>query len=152
MVFYSTDLIKRMKAHYCTTLSHVSLSVLDPQLDKPLQDLFVTPQIYRVVIEADGKRINTHQVNTYKDLFYSGEEELNRHIFLRGEPGEGKSTFAAKLVLDWCNEYRSPSTHPEKGAFNDLEILSQFNALFFYRIKKFRRSEDVTEINKITNN
>ncbi|KAH3897481.1 uncharacterized protein LOC127864605 [Dreissena polymorpha] len=142
------ELIKRMKAHYCETLSHVSLSVLDPQLDKPLQDLFVIPNIYRVVIEADGKRTNKDQIYKYKDLFHSGEEVLNRHIFLQGEPGVGKSTFAAKLVLDWCNEDRSFSTNPEMGAFDDLETLRQFNVLFFIALRNSGDQTDVTEMIK----
>ncbi|KAH3709315.1 hypothetical protein DPMN_068777 [Dreissena polymorpha] len=116
------DLIERLKTYCIDTLSHVSLSVLDPGHDKPIKDIYVTPKRHRVVIQKNGVHTKVDQIHKYKYIFNNGDT-LNRRIFLQGEPGMGKLTFAAKLVLDCCNQSNPSSETSTEVNFDDVETL-----------------------------
>ncbi|KAH3823146.1 hypothetical protein DPMN_124945 [Dreissena polymorpha] len=59
----------------------------------------------------------------------------------------GKTTVAAKLVLDWCNAQNGPpSFHGENSAFADIATLKQFKCVFFIKLGDHSGTSDVTEI------
>ena len=79
-------------------------------------------------IEKDGKRVKQEQIYKYRDCFCG---EFKR-IYLQGEPGSGKSFFAAKLVHDWCNVYAPIVQSTKKQImFGDVDTLQKFRFLFF---------------------
>ncbi|KAH3798121.1 hypothetical protein DPMN_151711 [Dreissena polymorpha] len=88
------DLRRRLVEHYNDNASSVPLSVLDQSLDKRITDIFATPKIHRIEIAKDGKRVKKEQVLTYKEIFYTNDTKSNRRIYVQGEPGSGKLTFA----------------------------------------------------------
>ncbi|KAH3795540.1 hypothetical protein DPMN_149094 [Dreissena polymorpha] len=102
-----TDFFKRLKKHYTDKLSTVPLSPLYPSGDKNISTFYATPLINRISQNEDGKDEGKHQIRRYRDILFTGKKE-NRQAILQGEAGMGKSTFAAKLVLDWCNARKSP--------------------------------------------
>ncbi|KAH3858568.1 hypothetical protein DPMN_101196 [Dreissena polymorpha] len=82
-----------------------------PSGDESLNKLYAAPSICRKAENSDGEK---DTVSTYKEIFYTGEK-LNKRIFLQGEAGMGKTTFATKSILDWCNQVEASSLLPEKS-------------------------------------
>ncbi|KAH3857190.1 hypothetical protein DPMN_099793 [Dreissena polymorpha] len=142
------DLRCRLVDHYRETVSYVPLSSLYPSLDKHVQDVYVSPKLHRIKIENDGRRTKQEQICSYKDCFNRGDN-LSRRIYLQGEPGSGKSTFAFKLVNEWCNIHL-PSTESTKETtmFVDVETLKKFKFLFFISLRDSRHQKDVMQMIK----
>ncbi|KAH3788645.1 hypothetical protein DPMN_166792 [Dreissena polymorpha] len=134
--------------HYNDTSSNVPLSNLDQSLDKRITDIYSTPNIHRIEIKKDGKRVKREQALEYKHIFYTGVIS-NRRIYVQGEPGSGKSTFSAKLVHDWSHGIQLSSATPsETTAFNDVSTLQKFKFLFLITLRDSRGQTDVTEMIK----
>ncbi|KAH3717214.1 uncharacterized protein LOC127856046 [Dreissena polymorpha] len=142
------DLLSRLVEYYRDTVSYVPLSTLNHSLDKHVQDVYVTPKIHRINIENDGRRTKQEQILTYRDCFCRSDH-LSRRTYLQGEPGSGKTSFAAKLVYDWCNVH-GPSTESEKEqtTFGDVDILHNFKFLFFISLRDSRNHTYVTHMIK----
>ncbi|XP_052219435.1 uncharacterized protein LOC127836851 isoform X2 [Dreissena polymorpha] len=143
------DFRRRLVEHYNDTSSNVPLSVLDQSLDKRITDIYATPKMHRFDIASDGKRVKKEQVLTYKELFYTDDTKSYRRIYVQGEPGSGKSTFAAKLVYDWCDENRPSTAAPNKNAsFDDVLIIQKFQFIFFLWLGESRGQTEVTHMIK----
>ncbi|XP_052285449.1 uncharacterized protein LOC127881542 isoform X11 [Dreissena polymorpha] len=141
-----TDLLKRLVNHYRDTVCYVPLSTLDPSLNKHIHDVYATPKIHRMKIENDGRRTQQEEILTYKDCFYRGDN-LCRRTYLQGEPGSGKTSFAAKLVDDWCNVHESSNeSTKEQTAFVDVDTLHKFKFLFFISLRDSREQTHVTHM------
>ncbi|KAH3718170.1 hypothetical protein DPMN_060969 [Dreissena polymorpha] len=96
-------------------------------------------------IEKDGKRVKQEQIYKYRDCFCG---EFKR-IYLQGEPGSGKSFFAAKLVHDWCNVYAPIVQSTKKQImFGDVDTLQKFRFLFFISLRDSREQTHVTQMIK----
>ncbi|KAH3811700.1 hypothetical protein DPMN_140115 [Dreissena polymorpha] len=166
-----SDLRQRLMQHYNDTTCNVPLSNLDLSLDKQITDMYATPKIHRIKIEKDGKRVKTKELLlTYKEIFCK-DDRSNQRIYIQGEPGRGKSTFAVKLVYDWCNENQPLSTPTENPtfeyslilpnenqlssaapeniqAFSDCSTLQKFKFVFFITLRDSRDQTDVTQMIK----
>ncbi|KAH3826250.1 hypothetical protein DPMN_128146 [Dreissena polymorpha] len=141
-----TDLLKRLVNHYRDTVCYVPLSTLDPSLNKHIQDVYATPKIRRMKIENDGRRTQQEKILTYKDCFYRGDH-LCRRTYLQGEPGSGKTSFAAKLLDDWCNMHESLNeSTKEQTAFVDVDTLHKFKFLFFISLRDSREQTHLTHM------
>ncbi|XP_052285459.1 uncharacterized protein LOC127881542 isoform X24 [Dreissena polymorpha] len=139
------DLLKRLVNHYRDTVCYVPLSTLDPSLDKHVQDVYATPKIHKMKIENDGRRTQQEQILTYRDCFYRGDH-LSRRTYLQGEPGSGKTSFASKLVHDWCNVHEPSTESKEQTAFGDVYTLHEFKFLFFISLRDSREQTHVTHM------
>ncbi|KAH3880981.1 hypothetical protein DPMN_004904 [Dreissena polymorpha] len=105
--------------------------------------------MHRFDIASDGKRVKKDQVLKYKELFYTDDTKSNRRVYVQGEPGSGKSTFAAKLVHDWCDENRPSMAAPNKNAsFDDVLIIQNFQFIFFLSLGESRGQTKVTHMIK----
>ncbi|KAH3768574.1 hypothetical protein DPMN_169790 [Dreissena polymorpha] len=93
------DFQRRLKQYYLDNLRHVPVSPWVPNHDKYLMEIYFTPEIHQIVAEKDGKKLKAGQMFKYNDIFQI-YLKTKKHVFLQGEPGKGKTTFAAKLVLD----------------------------------------------------
>ncbi|KAH3728815.1 hypothetical protein DPMN_054777 [Dreissena polymorpha] len=97
-------------------------------------------------IENDGRRTQQEEILTYKDCFYRGDH-LCRRTYLQGEPGSGKTSFAAKLVDDWCNVHESSNeSTKEQTAFVDVDTLHNFKFLFFISLRDSKEQTHVTHM------
>ncbi|XP_052272018.1 uncharacterized protein LOC127872720 isoform X2 [Dreissena polymorpha] len=142
------DLRRRLIEHYNDNSSFVPLSILNESLDKRITDIYASPKIHRIDIKKDGSRKIEEPVNFYKEMFYK-HDHSNRRIYVQGEPGSGKSTFAAKLVHDWCHKYQPLLTVPNKNtAFNDLMTIQTFKFLFFISLRNVRGQKDISQMIK----
>ncbi|XP_052247743.1 uncharacterized protein LOC127855890 [Dreissena polymorpha] len=104
------DFLGRLKGYYKKKLEMLPVSPIWYGREKSIMDIFVPIQFHRVAIEKNGSRRNTEQkVDTYKEMFYKNTT-LRDRVSIQGDPGMGKTTFLAKLVLDWCD---SDSKDPE---------------------------------------
>ncbi|KAH3811761.1 hypothetical protein DPMN_140176, partial [Dreissena polymorpha] len=143
------DLRQRLILLYNDKTCFVPLSTLNQSLDKRITDIYATPKLHQIKIEKDGKHVKTETlVLTYKELFYT-DDKSNQRIYVQGEPGRGKSTFAVKLVHDWCNEHQPSSTASIKStAFEDKLTIQKFKLLFFIALRDSRKQTDVTQMIK----
>ncbi|KAH3794909.1 hypothetical protein DPMN_148449 [Dreissena polymorpha] len=132
--------------HYDDKTCNVPLSMLDDSLEKRITDVYASPKLHQIKIEKDGKRVKHVQVLTYKELFYT-DDKSNQRIYIQGEPG--KSTFAVKLVHDWCKQNQTASAAPiENAAFGDLLTIHKFKLLFFITLRNSREKKGVAEMIK----
>ncbi|XP_052233311.1 uncharacterized protein LOC127846175 [Dreissena polymorpha] len=139
------ELRRRLIKHYTDNTQYVSVM---QNHDISLMEIYATPAIHRVDTKKDGKRKKSEPVFTYKGMFYI-EHESKQRIFIQGEPGKGKSTFASKLVLDWCNECISARGPTEKDTdFSDTETLKVFKFVFYIALRDSRNQRKVTDMIK----
>ncbi|KAH3803165.1 hypothetical protein DPMN_156866 [Dreissena polymorpha] len=102
--------------------------------EKSIMDIFVPIQFHRVAIEKIGSRRDTEQkVETYKDMFYK-DTTLSDRVSIQGDPGMGKTTFLAKLVLDWCGSDSSKVSKTSSN-FRDVETLQNFRFVFYIKFR-----------------
>ncbi|XP_052267313.1 uncharacterized protein LOC127869070 isoform X2 [Dreissena polymorpha] len=139
------DFVGRLKHHYKRKLSHVSISTLLPSGDESLNKIYAAPAICRVVESSGGKKTEI-PITTYKEILCTGEsEKINKCIFLQGEAGMGKSTFASKLVLDWCNQGGELTS---SETFVDANTLQEFKLALLITLRDSVCERDVTNMIK----
>ncbi|KAH3811686.1 uncharacterized protein LOC127833603 [Dreissena polymorpha] len=165
------DLRQCLIQYYDDTTCNVPVLTFDNSLDKRITDVYATPKIHRINIEKDGQRVKEERILAYRDIFYTNNTS-NKRIYIQGEPGRGKSTFAVKLVHDWCYEkpplsaitsenislsnrliwrdenLLSPSAPINIQAFEDRVTLQKFKFLFFITLRDSRDQTDVTQMIK----
>ncbi|KAH3864655.1 hypothetical protein DPMN_027678 [Dreissena polymorpha] len=108
-----------MKKFYNDNLSHVPISPLNDNVDEKLLDLYMPPKIFSMCKDKVTFTQKNKRVTKYKDVFQT-DSKMNRRIFLQGEAGSGKTTFLAKLALEWC---KSTSSHMESSKNTDLKAI-----------------------------
>ncbi|XP_052245526.1 uncharacterized protein LOC127854502 [Dreissena polymorpha] len=139
------DFLSRLIDHYRDTVICVPLSTLNPSLDIKIQDIYAKPKIHKMKIEKDGKHVKQEQIYKYIDCFCGGF----RRIYLQGEPGSGKSYFAAKLVHDWCNVHAPiEKSTKEQMMFGDVDTLQKFRFLFLISLRDSREQTHATQMIK----
>ncbi|XP_052259494.1 uncharacterized protein LOC127863864 isoform X2 [Dreissena polymorpha] len=140
------DFVRRLKQHYNLTMSHVSISTLLPSGDEFLYKIYATHAICRIV-ESNGGNKTENPITTYKEILCRGEyEKLHKRIFLQSEAGMGKTTFACKLVLDWCNPEGSLSSISK--TFGDANTLQDFKLVLLITLRDSVCERDVTNMIK----
>ncbi|XP_052237824.1 uncharacterized protein LOC127849145 [Dreissena polymorpha] len=128
------DFLGRLIEYYKKTLKMVPVSPFWSGREKSIKDIFVPIQLNRVAIEKNGSRRETEQkVDTYKDMFYK-DNTLSDRVSIQGNPGMGKTTFLAKLVLDWCDTVSSKDPGPS-SCFGDLETLHNFRFVLHIKLR-----------------
>ncbi|KAH3723536.1 hypothetical protein DPMN_049326 [Dreissena polymorpha] len=141
----------------------VPVSMLDPDIDVPLERIYVPPSIKALKrgqgdihggSEMDKSLTMESKVNCYKELLHRDGNPVNT-IYIQGDPGCGKTTFSTKLVLDWCNAHSENCTNTEKEIaikastseetsqlvpFSDLGTLRDYALLFFVSLRDYSGS------------
>lgn len=109
------------------------ISPLNPERDSDLMRFYVAPVIRKI---PRGTAEETTEIKSYNELFFP-QKPLHT-IYLHGEAGIGKSTFATKVVMDWCESSRNetPNKSSKTDYFQDKEHLSCFEYLFFLPLKE----------------
>ena len=102
-------------------------------------DSLNVPDIFTpVVLIGDLIGDNKETLESYKDLFYK-EGVLQKKIILLGKAGTGKTTFCKHLADIWCN----PTS---KRQFDDVDVLQQFQFLFYVSFRFAEKHETVLEM------
>ncbi|XP_052229126.1 uncharacterized protein LOC127843272 isoform X2 [Dreissena polymorpha] len=127
------DFVRRLKQHYNFTMSHVSISPLLPSGDEFLYKIYAAHAICQIV-ESNGGNKTENPITTYKEILCRGvHEKLHKRIFLQGEAGMGKTTFACKLALDWCNPGGALSSISK--TFGDANTLQEFKLVLLITLR-----------------
>ncbi|XP_052241974.1 uncharacterized protein LOC127852175 isoform X4 [Dreissena polymorpha] len=139
----------------------VPVSMLDPDIDVPLERIYVPPSIKELKRGQDDRQGGSKtdktstmksNVNSYKELLHRDGNPFNT-IYIQGNPGCGKTTFATKLVLDWCKAHSENGASTKKigtvtsrgkasnqTGFSDLDTLRDYTFLFFVSLRDYSGS------------
>ncbi|XP_052234140.1 NLR family CARD domain-containing protein 4-like isoform X2 [Dreissena polymorpha] len=137
------EMLKILKTHYKRKLSNLTFSPLNDSVAAPLDDFYMQPNI-QLMKKDKGCFIKTGtQILLYKNLF-SKDSKLNQQtVFIQGEAGSGKSTFLARLVMDWCD-----SPKRSDNFFQDLKTLKDYKFIFLVTLRNSVQEFNIEEIIK----
>ncbi|XP_052245612.1 uncharacterized protein LOC127854590 [Dreissena polymorpha] len=157
------ELLRAMMKHYAKTLSHVTTSPLNDWVQARLDDIYMPPDL-QLMKKVKGSFIKTGtQITEYMNVFLTDGEQ-SRHTFIQGEAGSGKSTFLAKLIMDWCSASTRKSVEAFSTAetnsgdhdsrlkcdhfFKDLKILTSYKFIFHVTLRDSLHEFDILEMIK----
>ncbi|KAH3780655.1 hypothetical protein DPMN_158474 [Dreissena polymorpha] len=159
------EMLGALTKYYRKRFCHINIFPLDDWAEEKLLDIYMPPNI-QFMAKAGGYFKKTgKQVLKYENIFLSPTKP-NQQIFIQGEAGYGKSTFLAKLVMDWCtitSEQSAETTLPiddkttrlssntqmrYSNVFDDLTSLKDFTYVFHVTL---RESVGQFEIEKMIN-
>ena len=86
--------------------------------------------------------IDDKKLGSYWEMFYK-DDELQGRVFLLGKAGEGKTTFSKHLTDVWCK----PTITLQ---FTHVEVLQQFQFLFYVSCRFATEHETLSEMKKRT--
>ncbi|XP_045192113.2 uncharacterized protein LOC123548695 [Mercenaria mercenaria] len=163
-------LVTMYQNHYVKT----SISPLKLQNDFiNIKEVYVTPEM---VIEGNINTYestptensldipNTRTVHQYRDIFQTNCEKQHKTIYILGNAGTGKSTFAKMMIQNWCSAVNEDnpndkSEDPDESdsaylmqwlAVNDENIneMKNYEFLFFVPLQRMSGLADITEMIK----
>ncbi|KAH3783237.1 hypothetical protein DPMN_161170 [Dreissena polymorpha] len=157
------ELLRAMMKHYAKTLSHVTTSPLNDWVQERLYDIYMPPDLQLMKKDKGSFMKAGTQITEYRNVFLT-DGEPSRHMFIQGEAGSGKSTFLAKLVLDWCSANTTQSVEPLPPAlttsfdgdsswkltklFKDLKTLTSYKFIFHVTLRDFVQDFEILEMIK----
>lgn len=118
------------------------LSPLMPNIDARLVKFYVPSKIVRVSYDLDKAKDIGKQIHTYKKLFKDRRNQ-SASLYLQGEPGSGKSTFALKLILDWCGAQSDEASDESVRIFGDLRSLKYFDFAFYIKLRNEKDTKNI---------
>ncbi|KAH3770600.1 uncharacterized protein LOC127843703 [Dreissena polymorpha] len=137
------ELIEGMKKLYNDKLYYVTVSPFDDSSGEKLRDVYMPPKILEMCKEIKTFKKTEKQVNTYKGVFLT-DNTVNPRIFIQGEAGSGKTTFLAKLALDWCEGvHGSSASDNSKIIFADFDALQRYEYVFHITLRNSKNQCDV---------
>ncbi|KAH3824832.1 hypothetical protein DPMN_126685 [Dreissena polymorpha] len=142
-------MLRGLTAHYDTKLSYVTTSPLNCVHEK-LRDIYMPPKLLLMTKDKQSFKKTGMQIKNYENMFLKHAKE-NHKTFIQGEAGTGKSTFLAKLVMDWCRiklekQLKTKIAHTDTQTnyasfFNDSWSLHRYSFVFHITLRN-----SVTEI------
>ncbi|KAH3780481.1 hypothetical protein DPMN_158297 [Dreissena polymorpha] len=96
-----SEILGALTKYYRKRFCHVNIFPLDDWAEEQLLDIYMPPNIQLMAKEKGVFKKTGVQILKFKNIFLS-DTKPNQHIFIQGEAGYGKSTFLAKLIIDWC--------------------------------------------------
>ncbi|KAH3890870.1 uncharacterized protein LOC127853277 [Dreissena polymorpha] len=157
------EMLRTMMNHYAKTLSHVSTSPLNDWVQACLDDIYMPPNVQLMKNDKGSFMKTGTQITEYRSVFLTNGKP-SRHTFIQGEAGSGKSTFLAKLVLDWCSTNSTKSVEPLPTAltnsadgdstwirtnfFKDLETLISYMFIFHVTLRDSVQEFEISDMIK----
>ncbi|XP_072022082.1 uncharacterized protein [Amphiura filiformis] len=93
------DIAKKLRKHY---LGHICKKQVYPWGGEWMDfDQIYIPVTIDRNVGPKAKPIK-ESLESYEELFKIEEDEVSRRFLLVGDPGQGKSSFCAKVAHDWC--------------------------------------------------
>ncbi|XP_052226469.1 uncharacterized protein LOC127841588 [Dreissena polymorpha] len=147
------DMLGDLTKYYRKRFSHINIFPLDDWAEEKLLDIYLPPNIQLMAKEKGYFKKTGEHILKYENIFLS-DTEPNQQIFIQGEAGYGKSTFLAKLVMDWCtitSEQSAEMTLPiddkttrfsshthmrYSNVFDDLTSLKDFTYVFHVTLRE----------------
>ncbi|XP_052225970.1 uncharacterized protein LOC127841290 isoform X3 [Dreissena polymorpha] len=147
------DMLGDLTKYYRKRFSHINIFPLDDWAEEKLLDIYMPPNIQLMAKERGYFKKTGEHILKYEHIFLS-DTEPNQQIFIQGEAGYGKSTFLAKLVMDWCtitSEQSAETTLPlddnttrfssytqmrYTNVFDDLTSLKDFKFVFHVTLRE----------------
>ncbi|KAH3781007.1 uncharacterized protein LOC127841945 isoform X1 [Dreissena polymorpha] len=139
------EMLGALMIHYDRTLSHFPSSPLNDWFHARLDDVYMPPNMLLMEKKEGSFKKTQTQITKYQNV-------LNQQTFIQGEAGSGKSSFLAKLVMDWCGiakttqtrepvmiqetNYAKSDTRANKSTFfDDLTSLKSYKFVFYITLR-----------------
>ncbi|XP_052819634.1 uncharacterized protein LOC128245491 [Mya arenaria] len=141
----------RLANHYQDTLGDLPIAPLLPNRDVKLNQLYVVPKIverkHRNFVKKEQEdNIRTMDVSSFSDIFYHQNIGFHRNVYLVGEPGMGKTSFARKCALEWSNRCLSTEQKSDGNSFKDVDFFENFSFLFYITLRDSCQICDLTRM------
>ncbi|KAH3783146.1 hypothetical protein DPMN_161074 [Dreissena polymorpha] len=161
----SKEMLGDLTKHYSKRFCHVNTFPLDDWVEEKLLDIYMPPNIKLMDKERGFFKKTNEQILTYQHMFLL-DTKPNQQVFIQGEAGSGKSTFLAKLVMDWCKitseqsletmmpmddkttSVNSNTQMRDTNVFDDLTSLKDFKFVFHVQLRESVDQFDIAKIIK----
>ncbi|XP_045163453.2 uncharacterized protein LOC123527829 [Mercenaria mercenaria] len=108
--------------------SSIPLSPLFEEIDTPLLDFYVMPDMFTCVRKERTK------IQSLKEVFFKQEEKCNE-IYITADAGFGKTAFSKRLVMTWCQAQRPDDSNDRYFSQEDISAMKCFDFLFLVSLR-----------------
>ncbi|XP_053378903.1 uncharacterized protein LOC123526359 isoform X2 [Mercenaria mercenaria] len=129
------DLIEFYRKYYST----IPVAPLVEEHDVPLTDFYVQPPLSSIDVrrmfgqfQELPKRTPIH---SYRDVFLREDGELYKEVYVTANPGVGKTSFAKKICMTWCEAHRSTGMLERTFKSEDIDMMKTFEFLFMVSLR-----------------
>ncbi|XP_045162817.2 uncharacterized protein LOC123527432 [Mercenaria mercenaria] len=134
------DLIEFYRKYHNTIL----VAPLVEELDVPLCEFYVQPPLTSLNVRkmyGISKQHTKTPVNSYHDLFFHGDDNIYQHIFVKANAGVGKTSFAKRICMTWCQAHNPVESLKTKFKQEDVDALRKYDLLFLLSLRNQDPSE-----------
>ncbi|XP_053379637.1 uncharacterized protein LOC128548536 [Mercenaria mercenaria] len=133
------DLRRDLIMFYMSEHSTLPLSPLLEENDAALVKFYSPPVM--VNIEAGSIADDScKKIDSYKELFFE-DSDLCKNLYIISDAGYGKTSFAKRLVMAWCQAHEPKSEYAGFFEVNDLETVKMFDFVFFISLRGYSEVE-----------
>ncbi|XP_053378826.1 uncharacterized protein LOC128548332 [Mercenaria mercenaria] len=129
------DLIKFYRKYY----SNIPVSPLVEEHDVPLTEFYVQPPLTSIDIQRKFGHCQEFpkktSIHSYRDVFFRGDGELYKDIYITANAGVGKTSFAKKICMTWCQAHRPTETLEQTFKSEDINSMKTFEFLFMVSLR-----------------
>ncbi|XP_053378822.1 uncharacterized protein LOC123526329 [Mercenaria mercenaria] len=129
------DLIKFYRKYY----SNIPVSPLVEEHDVPLTDFYVHPPLTSIDMQRKFGQCQDFpkkaSIHSYRDVFLRGDGELYKDIYITANAGVGKTSFAKKICMTWCQAHRPTEMVEQTFKSEDINSMKTFEFLFMVSLR-----------------
>ncbi|XP_053384155.1 uncharacterized protein LOC123536123 [Mercenaria mercenaria] len=129
------DLISFYRKHHST----IPISPLVEEHDFPLTEFYVQPQLTSIDIQKRFGQLEQYQrrtpIHSYHDLFCQGDGEFSKDIYVVAKAGVGKTSFAKRICMTWCQAHSPIESLKENFRSEDIVEMRKFDLLLLLPLR-----------------
>ncbi|XP_053379600.1 uncharacterized protein LOC128548527 [Mercenaria mercenaria] len=128
-----TDLRHELITFYMSEHSTLPLSPLLEENDAALVKLYSQPTLLNIETGSVSDE-SCKQIDSYKNIFFENSYHC-KNIYIVSDAGFGKTSFAKRLVMSWCQAHEPQSGYAQYFKAEDIESVKEFSFVFFISLR-----------------
>ena len=140
------ETVKRKVLQLCKDVTGVPVGPLVGDGVLPIDRLFLD---VRMQEDRSPNRQKSHEkdrIHSYKDLLTRDGHRADK-IYIRGEPGSGKSCYVLKMIQEWCAVMEN-STEEDIKLSDDASVMLEYDFVFYVAFSRLQKDHS-TVLNMI---